>query len=129
MVVDIFLNLLPKNKKTTIGLFGDSMQAIYEDGIGDIKEYIENGNVEKINKEDNYRCSEEVKDFINIIRTDDIEQKVALKKDEKVANRKGSVTLYYSISGKKPNTFSNPDLKEAYLSKKKKSNRFNQERV
>lgn len=117
LVIDVFLNLLPKNKKTTIGLFGDSMQGIYEDGIGDIKEHIENGNVEKVNKEDNYRCSQEVIDFINIIRTDDIEQKVALKKDEKVADRKGSVTLYYSISGKKPHQRSKPDIKEIYLSK------------
>lgn len=117
LVVDIFLNLLPKNKKTTIGLFGDSMQGIYDDGIGDIKEHIENGNVEKINKEDNYRCSQEVIDFINIIRTDDIEQEMALKKDEKESDREGSVNLYYRISGKKPHQRSEPDTKEAYLSK------------
>ena len=117
LVIDIFLNLLPKNKKTTIGLFGDSMQGIYEDGIGDIKKHIEAGSITKINKEDNYRCSKEVVNFINVIRTDDIEQKVALKKDEVEADRKGSVALYYSICGKKPNTFSKPEVKEAYLFK------------
>jgi len=117
LVIDIFLNLLPKNKKTTIGLFGDSMQGIYEDGIGDIKKHIEAGSITKINKEDNYRCSQEVIDFINVIRTDDIEQKLALKKDEIESDRKGSVNLYYSICGKKPNAFSKPEVKEAYLSK------------
>jgi DNA helicase-2/ATP-dependent DNA helicase PcrA len=117
LVIDIFLNLLPKNKKTTIGLFGDSMQGIYEDGIGDIKKHIEAGSITKINKEDNYRCSQEVIDFINVIRTDDIEQKLALKKDEIEADRKGSVNLYYSICGKKPNAFSKLEAKEAYLAK------------
>lgn len=117
LVIDAFLNLLPKNKKTTIGLFGDSMQGIYEDGIGDIKKHIEAGSITKINKEDNYRCSQEVIDFINVIRTDDIEQKIALKQNELEINRKGSVSLYYNICGKKPYANSKPDLKEAYLAK------------
>ena len=33
-VVEVFLNHLPKDKRTTIGLFGDAMQSIYSDGIG-----------------------------------------------------------------------------------------------
>lgn len=117
LVIDIFLNLLPKNKKTTIGLFGDSMQGIYEDGIGDIKKHIEAGSITKINKEDNYRCSQEVIDFINVIRTDDIEQELALKRKETKSERKGNVSLYYSICGKKPYANSKPDVKEAYLAK------------
>ena len=36
-IVDIFLNSITKNDKTTIGFFGDSMQGIYDDGIGDVE--------------------------------------------------------------------------------------------
>ncbi|NOQ71506.1 MAG: AAA family ATPase [Crocinitomix sp.] len=116
-VINIFLNLLPKNNKTTLGLFGDSMQGIYDDGIGDIKKHIEIGSVVKINKEDNYRCSKEVIDFINVIRTDEIEQKLALKREETKNHRAGSVSLHYSICGKKPNAFSKREVKKEYLSK------------
>lgn len=114
-IVNLFLELLPQNKKTTIGFFGDSMQGIYDDGIGDIKKQLEEGKLEKINKEDNYRCSQEVIDFINIIRSDDIEQKLALKKNEDLNVRKGSVSLYYGLYGKKPNVSSSYDDKNSYL--------------
>lgn len=114
-IIKLFLDLLPQNKKTTIGLFGDSMQGIYDDGIGDIKKQIEEGKLIKINKEDNYRCSQEVIDFINTIRTDDIEQKLALKKNEDINVRKGSVSLYYGLYGKKPSAFSSSDDKNSYL--------------
>lgn len=114
-IIKLFLDLIPQNKKTTIGLFGDSMQGIYDDGIGDINKQIEEGKLEKINKEDNYRCSQEVIDFINIIRTDDIEQKLALKKNEDINVRKGSVSLYYGLYGKKPSAFSSSDDKNSYL--------------
>lgn len=117
LIIKLFLNLLPKNRATTIGLFGDAMQGIYDDGVGDIKEHIKDGSVVKINKKDNYRCSQEVIDFINVIRTDEIEQKLALKQDDKETDRKGNVNLHYRICGKKPNTFSSADIKEAYLSK------------
>jgi DNA helicase-2/ATP-dependent DNA helicase PcrA len=114
-VIKLFLNLLPKNRKTTIGLFGDSMQGIYDDGIGDIIIPEDGNELVKINKEDNYRCSLEVIEFINIIRTDDIEQKLALKKNEGIETRKGRVKLCYSIYGKKPNTFSPSAEKDQYL--------------
>jgi len=114
-IIKLFLNLLPQNKKTTVGLFGDSMQGIYDDGIGDINIQIIGNELIRINKEDNFRCSQEVIDFINVIRTDDIEQKLALKKDENADARKGDVELFYSVYGKKPNTFSPADDKDQYL--------------
>jgi DNA helicase II / ATP-dependent DNA helicase PcrA len=119
-VINLFLNLLPKNKKTTIGLFGDSMQGIYDDGIGDVKIQIKEGKLVKIDKEDNFRCSKEVIDFINIIRTDDIQQELALKKDEEISFRKGEVKLRYNIYGRKPNAFSTSTEKENYLENLKK---------
>lgn len=114
IIIDLFLNLLPANKDTTIGMFGDSMQGIYDDGIGDLNEKIK---IERINKEDNYRCSQEVIKFINHIRTDEIEQKLALKKGEEIEDRSGKVTFYYSIYGNKPTTYSSSHDKNNYLSK------------
>jgi len=115
IIIKLFLSLLPQNKKTTIGLFGDSMQGIYDDGIGDVNIPTLENNLVRVSKEDNFRCSQEVIDFINTIRVDDIEQKLALKKDESAELRKGSVQLYYSIYGNKPNSFSSAGDKESYL--------------
>lgn len=119
-IIDILLNIIPKLKKTTIGLFGDSMQSIYEDGIGDAENYVNAGLLKKIVKEDNYRCSDEVIKFINTLRNDGLEQKVALKigKDgltEASSNRKGFVKMYYSIYPAKPNQFSSPEEKQKYI--------------
>lgn len=114
-IINLFLKLLPQNKKTTIGLFGDSMQGIYDDGIGDVEKHIEESTITRIDKEDNYRCSEEVIRFINNIRTDGIEQKLALKKDEDLDARKGFAKLYYKKVDKKPNTFSSIEEKQSYL--------------
>ena len=118
-VVDIFLNKLPNNNKTLIGLFGDSMQAIYGDGIGDVENYINDGILKRINKEDNYRCSEQVVKFINNLRNDDLEQDVAFKKKtdgtfEEISERQGSVEFYYSYFIDKPPSKSTPEEKQEY---------------
>ncbi|MEX6699340.1 UvrD-helicase domain-containing protein [Peribacillus frigoritolerans] len=118
-IIDIFLKQLPDKDKTTVGLFGDSMQAIYGDGVGDVEKYVNEGYLVKIIKEDNYRCSEQVIDFINKLRSDNIEQKVALKKTENgpkevITDRIGSVKLYYSIYENKPSSRSSEDDKEKY---------------
>lgn len=113
-IIQLFLKLLPHNKKTTIGLFGDSMQGIYEDGIGDVEVFINQGLLTKVEKDDNFRCSKEVIDFINILRNDGIKQKVALKKHEEEGRRKGKVILYYSIYGKKPSVSSAVEDKLRY---------------
>lgn len=114
-VVDIFLNLLPKNNKTTIGFFGDSMQGIYDDGIGDVEQEITEKKLNKIEKEDNYRCSNKVIDFINTIRNDGLKQELAFKDLETIDDRKGDVKLYYSIYGKKPNAFSSEEDRNEYF--------------
>lgn len=114
-IIDIFLNLLPKNNKTTIGLFGDSMQGIYDDGIGDVEIEITEKKLIKIEKEDNFRCSDKVIDFINTIRNDGLSQQLALKKEETVDDRKGDVKLYYSIYEKKPTIFSSSEEKSKYF--------------
>ena len=118
-IIDIFLNKIPNNKKSVIGLFGDSMQAIYEDGIGDVESYISSGRLKKITKEDNYRCSQQVIGFINQIRNDKLEQQVAFKvvndDIETIEDRQGIVKLFYSIYDEKPTAFSGIDLKANYL--------------
>lgn len=120
-VIEIFLNHLPKNYKTTIGLFGDSMQGIYDNGIGDIEKQVQEGKLFKIEKEDNYRCSHQVIEFINQIRNDGIKQKVALKEKSGIMetndDRQGIVKLFYSFYPSKPNAFSSRDEKDLYLLK------------
>ncbi len=114
-IVDVFLSALPKNNKTTIGFFGDSMQGIYDDGIGDVEKEITELKLIKIEKEDNFRCSDKVIDFVNKIRNDGLKQQLALKHEEIFDNRKGEVTLYYSIYGKKPTAFSSVEDKNSYF--------------
>lgn len=103
-IVDIFLNKIPSNKKTTLGFFGDSMQGIYDDGIGDVEKEISEKKIFKIPKADNYRCSDKVVDFINEIRNDGLKQQIALKAGETLEDRKGRVKLYYSVVAKKPHS-------------------------
>ncbi len=114
-IVDIFLNLIPKSNKTTIGFFGDSMQGIYDNGIGDVEKEIVEEKLIKIEKEDNFRCSDKVIDFINTIRNDGLEQELALKNEETLEDRKGEVKLYYSVFGVKPTTFSGIEEKNKYF--------------
>lgn len=119
-IIEIFLKIIPNTKKTTIGLFGDSMQSIYEDGIGSAESYVAEGYLKKVIKEDNYRCSEEVIKFINTLRNDGLEQTVALKigKDNKLedpSKRKGFVKIYYSIYPVKPHQRSSEDEKQKYI--------------
>jgi DNA helicase-2/ATP-dependent DNA helicase PcrA len=117
-IIDIFLKKIGSDcKKTRIGLFGDSMQAIYDDNrIGDVEDYVKSGDLVKIATKDNYRCSEQVIEFINKFRDDGIKQQVALKNGENINDRKGFVKLYYSIyDKKKPGPFSSLEEKEEYL--------------
>lgn len=119
IIVDIFLNKIPSDSKTIIGLFGDSMQGIYDDGIGDVEEYIANGLLKKVEKEDNYRCSEHVIKFINQLRNDGLKQAVAFKTKngevETKLDRQGEVKLYYSIYKGSRTESGNPQNKEEYL--------------
>lgn len=116
-IMDVFIEIASSPETNIVlGLFGDSMQGIYEDGIGDVDMYIENGKLIKIEKGDNFRCSHQVVEFINIIRNDEIKQKVALKKGEKLLDRQGSACLYYKyLNHKKPHNRSSLEEKSNYL--------------
>jgi DNA helicase-2/ATP-dependent DNA helicase PcrA len=122
-IVEIFLRYFLNPEKNLVGLFGDSMQAIYDDGIGDVESYVSDGTLTKINKEDNYRCSEQVVHLINKLRNDDLEQDIAFKKKkdgtyETKEDRQGSATLYYSVlDGEKPHARSSEDDKKTYAEK------------
>lgn len=118
-IIDVFLNAISCRGNTTIGLFGDSMQGIYEDGIGDVDNYVSSGQLIRIEKEDNYRCSKQVVDFINRLRNDGLKQEVAFKKVdgvyESIDDRQGIVKLCYSIYDGDRTTSGNPNNKDEYL--------------
>jgi len=97
-VIDIFLEYLPKSssKKNVISFFGDSMQSIYRDRVGNLQGYIAEGWVKEIKKDDNWRCSKTVIGLLNKIRTDGIQQKRKIKPDEVDRNLNGRVTFIYS---------------------------------
>lgn len=120
-VVKVFLKHLPKDKNITIGLFGDAMQSIYSDGIGDVRAYIDSGDLVEIQKEDNFRCSEQVIKFVNDLREDSLEQELAFKikedgTQETLKDRQGQVRLLYAIWDKnKPHSKSSLEEKHEYL--------------
>ena len=76
-VIRILLEHFPKSKKhTIIGFFGDTMQSIYDDGIGNINEYKgdEKGKVREVKKTQNRRNPQKVIALANRLRTDGIVQ-------------------------------------------------------
>ncbi len=76
-VIRILLEHLPKSeKKSIIGFFGDTMQSIYDDGIGNINEYKgdEDGKVREVKKTQNRRNPQKVITLANRLRTDGIIQ-------------------------------------------------------
>lgn len=86
-VIEIFLTHFPKSKKrNVIGFFGDSMQSIYDDTIGNLKEYIgeEENKVKEVKKEQNRRNPLAIITLANKLRNDDIKQQPS--KDAKAPN-------------------------------------------
>lgn len=76
-VIEIFLVHLKQSKKENIiGFFGDSMQSIYDDGIGDLNLFKgeEIGAVKEIFKQQNRRNPKRIIDLANKIRNDDLIQ-------------------------------------------------------
>lgn len=74
-VVDDLLHYIGNDSGNIIGFFGDSMQAIYDNGVGDLKKYIyPSGNVYEVKKEQNRRCPLTVIELANKIRLDDLKQ-------------------------------------------------------
>jgi DNA helicase-2/ATP-dependent DNA helicase PcrA len=71
LVVKILLEYIQnRTKKNIVGFFGDSMQAIYESGVGDLSSY----NLEKIAKAQNRRNPKKVIDLANKFRDDGLVQ-------------------------------------------------------
>ncbi|MBO9467079.1 ATP-dependent helicase [Tropicibacter sp. R15_0] len=89
-----------------LGLFGDSEQAIYSEGIGDVEGYIANKDFTLVPKQDNYRCSPQVIEVANSFRCDGLKQEVALKlladgNFETASSREGSAKLYFAMAPEK----------------------------
>ncbi len=100
-VVEIFLDYFKDlNRKSIIGFFGDSMQAIYDDGVGDLKSYIDKGLVYEVKKEQNRRNPQLVINLANKIRTDGLKQEpsndINAPNMENGQVKKGSIKFLYS---------------------------------
>ncbi len=104
LVVQIFLEHIKQSKRNcVIGFFGDSMQAIYDDGIGDLSKYINSGVVKEVQKAQNRRNPQSVIDLANKVRMDGLIQEPS--KDLNAPNMKDGVIkqgnikfLYSSIN-------------------------------
>jgi len=97
--IDIFLVHLQQSPKINIiGFFGDAMQSIYDNGVGDIKEYVNNGLVKEVVKPDNRRNPQKVIDLINQLRNDGITQVIANDPPAQNFGVDGSVKFLYSNS-------------------------------
>lgn len=108
-----------KDGQAVIGLFGDSEQAIYEDGIGSAQKHIDAEELVLIEKIDNYRCSPQVIKVANQFRTDGLRQDVALKRLEDgtletAEERIGEVLFYYALAPEKPETGNDQQDKDDY---------------
>ncbi|WAC11867.1 UvrD-helicase domain-containing protein [Dyadobacter pollutisoli] len=76
LVVKVLLEHLQVSKKQNIiGFFGDSMQSIYDDSVGDLNAYIVNGSVKEVKKEQNRRNPNTVIDLANKLRSDGLQQR------------------------------------------------------
>ncbi|MCM1296172.1 MAG: AAA family ATPase [Muribaculaceae bacterium] len=74
-VIEILLEYLQGDKKRNlIGFFGDSMQSIYDDGIGDLNAHIEKGIVIEVQKKQNRRNPQSVMNLSNKLRIDELKQ-------------------------------------------------------
>jgi DNA helicase-2/ATP-dependent DNA helicase PcrA len=98
-VINILLEYLPKSdKKNILGFFGDSMQSIYDDTIGDIKKYVDSGIVKEVIKQDNRRNPKLVIDLANKLRTDSVKQKPAEDLNAPNYGKEGYIKFLYSTS-------------------------------
>lgn len=100
-------HLIPDSgNKVVVGFFGDSMQQIYDKGIGKIK----SDRISQITKFENYRCSLQVIELLNRIRTD-------LKQKPGTENVEGSVYCFYTNDSAN-NSRENYDQLRKYLAEK-----------
>jgi DNA helicase-2/ATP-dependent DNA helicase PcrA len=102
-VIESFLtHFAQSRKRSIIGFFGDAMQSIYDNGIGNLNAYKgnEDGEVREVKKEQNRRNPQRVIDLANKLRTDGIKQTPS---DDKFAPnmfngeiKEGNVLFLYS---------------------------------
>lgn len=102
VVIEIFLVHLKQSvKKNIIGFFGDTMQSIYEGGIGDLDQYIAIKDVVEVLKNQNRRNPQLVIDLANKLRTDRLQQEPST--DKKAPNmsdgvvKQGNIKFLYSF--------------------------------
>lgn len=111
LIVKILLEYFPKvTKKCIVGFFGDSMQAIYDDGVGNIDSYLitdkhPDGCVYEVQKKQNRRCPQSVITLANSLRLDSLHQEPS--DDLKAPNmtgeghvKEGTILFYYSDEDK-----------------------------
>ncbi|WP_457938426.1 UvrD-helicase domain-containing protein [Mesorhizobium sp. 10J20-29] len=103
-VIKILLDFLPlAHRKGVCGFFGDSMQSIYDDGVGSIKDYVAAASVAEVQKVQNRRNPRLVFELANRLRSDGIVQKESA--DENAPNmqggavKDGSIRFYYAADG------------------------------
>ncbi|MDU2583587.1 MAG: AAA family ATPase [Anaerococcus hydrogenalis] len=124
LVADILLKHLEQSyKKNVIGFFGDSMQSIYDDGVGNLNQY----NLTKIVKTQNRRNPRVVIEVANKFRDDDIEQRpsedINAPNMENGTIREGSIKFLYGteindfISVKGKNIFESWDFSDGKQTK------------
>ncbi len=109
LVIQIMLDFLKQSRRrNVIGFFGDAMQSIYDDCIGDLKPYVSADLVKEIKKEQNRRNPRLVYELANKLRTDGLIQKHA--NDQNAPNmregvvKEGNIKFYYSSEEEKLNT-------------------------
>lgn len=117
-VIKILLTHFKKsNRKNIVGFFGDAMQSIYDDSVGNLDAYKGEGlsEVKEIKKEQNRRNPIKVVELANRLRTDGLTQVISVK-DLTAPNvvggkaKEGIIKFIYST---------NPDVEKVrnYLSK------------
>jgi len=106
LVVEILIDHLRRSaRKSVIGFFGDSMQSIYDDSIGDLKVFVDDYRIKEVKKEQNRRSPRLVYELANKLRTDGIEQ--THSEDPKAPNMKngavkdGEVKFFYTTGTEK----------------------------
>jgi len=124
LVADILLKHLEQSsKKNVIGFFGDSMQSIYDNGVGNLNQY----SLKKIVKTQNRRNPRVVIEVANKFRNDGIEQvpseDINAPNMENGTIREGSIKFLYGtesddfINVKGKNIFKNWDFSDGKQTK------------